>query len=212
MAGDLLLGLQHGEEHPARVRDELEQMIARLTTWANDPATETRGPATFLQPRARYYMQNGHAQSVADSTAAVVTWSADSTDAGDLFFVSNQFDNGALFGQKFLRASGEYLVPPLPGQYLVHAGVAFEANAVGRREMFIAQRTGSGLVMTVAGANQLVVDASYLTLLHVSALVSIAAEADFEQGVGLIATQYSGGPLDLWPGPQLTYLSLIKVS
>lgn len=209
---DLSVGLQFAEEHKGRVRDELEQIIAKLQAWANHPNTEGTGYATFAQPQCRYYLQNGASQTIADNTITPLQWSNASNEVRDEDFNAVQFDNGASFGHKFLQADGLYLIPPVPGRYLVTAGVAFQANAVGRRVAVLTQRMSNGTSIQIAVANQFVVDTSDLAYLHLAAVLVVPEVTTAAVGVGLQVQQTSGGDLDVWPGVAQTYISMLKVS
>lgn len=211
MAGEFFGTLQFAEELPSRVRDELEQFAGKVQAHLNDITLTKGGSATFVQPQCRYYVQNGASQTFADAFTGAVVWSAASNEVPDEDYLATQYDNGERFGAKFLQSDGVVLVPPIPGRYLVVAGVAFEANGTGLRRMVIGQRVSSGLYTIVAIANQTAVTGE-LTYLQASAIVVIAEPTMAAPGIQIQTYQNSGGDLDVWPGPSETYVQMIKVS
>lgn len=194
-----------------RIVQAFDELIAPLQQWFNSGKIEAGNYATFKQPRCRYFLQAS--QSVSNNTDTAVLWQSLS-GANDLVLSTVQYDNGADFGAAFLPAtSTAYMVPPIPGQYLVIAGASYAANATGRRDLWLQQRDENGATFDIATATSVHSNAAgAVTNLQVSAVITIRPKATVGPGIRLMTYQNSGGSLGLNTGFNSTYLQLIKLS
>lgn len=193
-----------------RVEAALDAILAPLQTWFDTGQINFRSDLTMVQPRARYFLVND--QTIADNTDTAVEWTAIGQEFvwDETQVPAVHYDNGAPFGHAFLRADGQWLTPPVTGQYLVIASVVFVSNATGRRDVWLEQRAqGSGNSVVIAQTNRTAVNGS-ATLLQVTAMATFVATGT--AGVRLMVYQNRGGTLDLNAGFDQTWIQLIKVS
>lgn len=195
----------------ARVVQALDELVAPLQNFFGKGVIEAESYATFVQPRCRYFLQA--AQSVPNNTDTPVLWTS-LNGINDVVASSIQYDNGSLFGGTFLPVtSTAYLIPPIPGQYLVIAGASFDPNATGRRDLWLQQRDETGGRFDIAAATSVHSNsAGAVTNLQVSALITVRPKVTYGPGVRLMVYQNSGGALSLGTGVNGTYMQMIKLS
>lgn len=210
----LNLGLQYAEQLDKTTRLELQQLIAAIQVWAGG-VRDISQAGSFVQPRCRYFLVTP--QTVANNTDTALLW----TTGGftyPYFSAATKFDNGADHSPRgqFLRVNGDWLTPPVGGQYLMLAGVSWAANAVGRREIWLERREAGGIGASFGGVSMDNLGAGALVNQQVAALVTVVDQQDptviGEDAVRVMVFQNSGGNLDAGLGVSATYVHLIKLS
>jgi len=197
-----------------RVERALDEIVAPLQTWFDKQTLNFSGALTGGQPRCRYFLPS--VQTITTATDTAISWSdlGQKFDINDVVISSVHYDNGAEFGdgQKFLRAAGAYLTPPIPGQYLVIASASFANHATGRRDLWLQQREPGGATFDLAGARtDTTASLALLQVSHVMTVREPTATAGRDQ-IRVMVYQDSGGDLNVTAGFLGTTVQIIKVS
>lgn len=192
--------------------DAFDDLIASLQTWAGQLHQTQTGALSVVQPRCRYILSAD--QTITNNTDTAIQWPLIGKAYSDEVLSTVAYDNGTTYGKLFIQvASATYLTPPLAGNYLVVAGATFAANATGRRDLWLQQRTTSGAYFDIAGVREHTNVAGTATQLQVSAIVPMGEfVTGYEPGVRVMVFQNSGGDLALTSGFSGTYVSMLKVS
>jgi hypothetical protein len=210
MSNPLKIALTNQGEYPASVQEELTQIINAIQAWANSGKIDISSYMSAVQPRCRYFLNAS--QSIPNNTDTAIIWPG---PAQKVDSVTNavMYDNGVDFGNAFAPSSiSDFLTPPIPGMYLVVAGVSFAGAAGGGRQIWLQQRDDLGARFDIAAASQPTAGAGMVTNMQVSAIVNFTSKSTNNPGVRVMVYQNSGGALSAFNGFAGTYVSMIKLS
>lgn len=141
------------------------------------------------QQRCKVYLTTT-AQSIPNATVTAITFNAESADVGSLHDLSTN-------PSRITIPTGG------SGRYLIKSQVAFDANATGRRVVYIYKNASE-----VARANLFTADGSEDTYVHIEYDDLLAAAGDYYE---VRVYQNSTGALDVNVGEAVTYFSAVRV-
>ena len=194
---------------PPAVVGAFDDLIAAIQTWADQGNLIQRGYGTFAQPRCK--VQIPSTQVISNNTDTLVTWSSVNF-AVDLPEVG--YDNGDLYGRKFLLSNDTILrPPPVPGLYLVAANITWEASATGDRSVWLQIKASSGLEYVLAACQERAASANQ-HVQQVLTLWPVVAPTGSQQwpGMQVYVYQSSGGDLDVIQDFESTWLQITKIA